>query len=100
MRIRKRYGKIISRLSNRPLRDVAESSGGDGEDDGDNHLVTRANKVTSIDFHYGRIRETHIPHTLCRRVGRFINHDEEAGAIMSNYVEPKVDTNMSAYVDT
>lgn len=102
VRIRKRYGKIVFRLNNRPLRDVAKSSGGDDEDDGNNNLITRINRVTSTGFYYGRIGKTHRPHTFYRRwrrVGRFIDHDEEACAIVSNYVESEVDTSMSAHVD-
>lgn len=64
MRKRGRNGSIIPRLSNRPIRDVAERYGRDGRNDFDGHLHTRAYKSSPINSHHKRIRKIRGPHNV------------------------------------
>lgn len=70
MRTRGSDGSILRRFSKKRVRDDAESSSRNDRDDVDNHLRTRANRVTPTSSHPRRIEETRVPHTICRRGGR------------------------------
>lgn len=95
MRQRGRDDSIKHRLSDKSVKDVTESFGGD---DVNGHLCTRAGRVTLTCSHRRRIEETCRPHIAYRKEGRVersIDDDDKVPIVVPYHVEPKAQLDVS-----